>query len=419
MKRLLSLIILIVAAAMAGTVTARTVDEIPNVHIADRTRYVSDPDNVLSPQTVARLDSILGDVWRRTSAEPVVVVVADMSGDDIDSYATEIFDRWSIGKKDKSNGLLVVVSRDDHKAVIRTGYGVEGILPDSRCGRILRDVMFPAFRDDDFDRGITDGVTVIAKVMEHPEAADELMSEYANDAGAGEDKDFFRFYLIMCGVVAAGMLAVLIFTAISMRRRQRYEQYTAVSRLLLPYLVLSFVTLGMGLVPYLLTLLTRRIIRERPCRCPGCGHRMERLDEENDNKYLTPSQDLEERLDSVDYDVWLCPDCGETDILPYVNSHKNYSVCKKCGARAAFLESDRVTQRPTTRHEGAGIRTYHCLNCNQRYTRAYRIPRTEATAAAPIIIGGGSGFGGGGGGGFSGGSFGGGMTGGGGASGGW
>lgn len=146
---------------------------------------------------------------------------------------------------------------------------------------------------------------------------------------------------------------------------------------------------------------------------------MHRVDEVHDNDYLTPSQDMEERINSVDYDVWLCPECNETDIIPYVNSAAGYTTCPNCGARADSMIANRVLRQPTTRHEGQGVRMYRCRNCGFAHETPYAIAKT---VEPPIIIvpGGGGGRGGfGGGGGFSGGSFGGGMTGGGGASGGW
>ncbi len=45
----------LVATVLSGLAGAYKVDEIPNVHVANRTRYVSNPDNVLSPQAVATL----------------------------------------------------------------------------------------------------------------------------------------------------------------------------------------------------------------------------------------------------------------------------------------------------------------------------------------------------------------------------
>lgn len=412
-KSAFTLIFIILAACVS--ISARTPDEVPNVHVADRTRYVSDPDNILDSQSVARIDSLLGDIWSKTTAEPVVVVVNDLSGEDINDYATELFELWGIGKKDMDNGVLMVVSRDDRKAVIRTGYGVESILTDARCGIILRDVMFPAFRQGDYGKGISDGVNVLHSVMTDSDSADQLLSKYANDADANGGEDFFKYYLGIAAAVGIGMLMILAWTFVSTRRKTRFERYRALEKYRVVYLVLVFATIGFGLPALLLLMLAQCYVREQKCKCPNCGTTMNRLDEETDNLYLTPAQDTEERINSVDYDVWLCPNCGETDIIPYTNRTTKYSICTNCGSRAAYLESDRITRQPTSRQQGEGIKTYNCLNCNHRTTKRYKIPATAS--ATPVIISGGRGFGGGGG--FSGGSFGGGMTGGGGASGGW
>lgn len=160
-----------------------------------------------------------------------------------------------------------------------------------------------------------------------------------------------------------------------------------------------------------------RGLRLRHRNCPNCHNKMHRIDEANDNKYLTHQQDIEEQINSVDYDVWLCDHCGETDILPYINNASSYTVCPRCGARACSMRSQRIVIRPTERREGQGVKEYICRSCGNRNEIPYSIPKV---VVPPVVIvgGGGRGFGGGGGG-FSGGSFGGGMTGGGGASGGW
>lgn len=122
-----------------------SIADIPNVHISDSTRYVSDPAGILSPEAVRGLDGKLGNIWRTTSAEPVVVVIDKADTDDLDTYATELFESWGIGKKDKDNGLLILVSRDQRRAVIRTGQGVEGLIPDAVASRIIRNVMATAY----------------------------------------------------------------------------------------------------------------------------------------------------------------------------------------------------------------------------------------------------------------------------------
>lgn len=418
MKRLLLPLLLIIIPFITAAVTP---DQVQNVHVADRTRYVTDQAGVLSPQARQAADSLLADMWRQSSAEPVAVIVPDLSGADIDDYATELFSLWGIGKKDKDNGVLVLISVDDRKAAIRTGYGTEGVLPDVIASRIIRNDMAPNFREGDYDAGVLAALRTIHTSLTDPVAREELMSQYANDADArsngGIDGDsLFHTYLMLCIMIGAVLLLWVLAKSAGTRRQPTAQRFQSLQQLQLPTLVATPLTLGCALPAYLLLILLMRHTRLHKRLCPHCQTRMERVDEVNDNRYLTPSQDAEEQLDSVDYDVWLCPSCGETDIIPYVNPKKNYTVCDHCGARACVCTGQRVLMRPTTLREGQGVTTYRCLNCGNNRQRPFTIPKV---VAPPIIIGGGGGNGFGGGGGFSGGSFGGGMTGGGGASGGW
>ena len=407
-----------VIASAVGT----RVSDVPNVHIADSTRYVSNPDGVLSAEAVARLDEMIGRLWQSTSAEVAVVAIDKMDRDDVDAYATELFEKWGIGKKDNDNGLLLLISRSDRKMTIRTGYGMEGVVPDVLAGRIIRHEMTPRFKEGDFDGGTIAGVESISKLLTDPNYSAELRSKYPNNAlRSSEDEesvaDIVQFILIWACVAAAIALIVLAVTLSSVRKmpvRNRYSRLSAIQP------VLRALTVGgFGLPVIALWIMRKRLKRMRDGAhpCPNCSTQMRKLSEEEDNAYLTPAQDTEERINSVDYDVWVCPNCNETDIIPFDNPSSTFTTCPNCGAKACSLEADRVVAQPTIHAPGRGVKVYNCRNCRQRSQAAYTIPKLPL----PIVITNGRGFGGGGGfgGGFGGGSFGGGHTGGGGASGSW
>ena len=147
---------------------------------------------------------------------------------------------------------------------------------------------------------------------------------------------------------------------------------------------------------------------------------MKRLSEEEDNELLSPSQDFEEKIKTVDYDVWECPKCGTIERFPFKENQSKYTECPKCHTVAMRLVSDVVRVQPTTTREGMGEKIYKCEFCHHRESKPYKIPRksdgTGAALAAGAVLGS---MGRGGGGGSFGGGFGGGMTGGGGASGHW
>lgn len=394
-------------------------EDIPNVHVANRTKYVSNPDNVLSSATVAQLDSTLSNLWKQTSAEAVVVVVENIEGGDIDSFATELFSKWGIGKRDKDNGLLFLVSVNDRRMAIRTGYGMEGIVPDIIAGRIIRNIVTPHFKEGDYDGGVTAAVNEISRLTTTPGATEELLSKYENDGDAADNDsdEFLKIWLSVGSILAIFLFAWFLWILFKTRRRDRYDRYMALREMKVPGLIIGFIGLGIPFISMILVWLTMRYQRHHRRVCPNCHHKMRLLDEQTDNQYLTPAQDLEEKLDSVDYDVWLCDTCGETDILPFVNQQSTYQVCPKCGTKAMSLSSNRIIRKPTEYNEGVGLKDYVCRNCGNHTQTSYTIPKVVVPPVVIIPGGGKGGFGGGGG--FSGGSFGGGMTGGGGASGGW
>lgn len=407
-------ILVVVLAALAPVLLrAVTPEEVENVHLRDSRRFVSDMAGVLSPTALAQADSILGDIRRQTSAEVVMVIVDDLSGEDIDDWSTELFSLWGIGKKDRDNGVLLVTSMADRENVIRTGYGAETVLPDVVCWNIIDKKMKPKFREGDYDSGVIDALQAVRASMTSEEARAELASSQPDSAGSDDSEEFFKGYLIMGGICSMALLLLVIYLWSSTSKLPVAEAYQKWDHWKLPAIMVTVLFIGMPL-PWLIVMLLRmRHIRLRRHPCPNCGTPMHRLDEETDNKYLTPSQDLEEQLKSVDYDVWLCPKCNERDIIPYVNPRSSFRVCPACGTRAEQMVADRVVRQPSEFHEGLAVRDFRCANCGN-----VRSVQTTLPKLPPVIIGGFGGRGGGGGG-FSGGSFGGGMTGGGGGRGGW
>ncbi len=416
MSRIIYLSILLVSIALSGAARSLTPAEVPNVHLQNRTRYVSNPDGILSQAAVDSIDSMFGNVWNETTAEPVAVVISSMDSDyNVDDFATALFDDWKIGKKDKDNGVLILVATDDRRMAIRTGYGVEGILTDGTCGEI-RDAAFVYFREGDYDLGVVTAARLVSEILLRPDAREEIMSKYANDATTDDSASEMLHFMLWAGVVAlVCLLAWIIMITVTTRDKSEQERYRRLFTVKPVSLFLTFVGLGVPLIAFIICTLMMRHIRDHKRRCPNCDSPMRKLDEVHDNDYLTPAQDLEERLNSIDYDVWLCDNCGEKDVTPYVNRQSSYTECPQCGARTMAMTGNRILSQPTATREGRGERIYSCRNCQHRISKPYTI----AKAAAPVVIipGGGRGFGGGGG--FSGGSFGGGMTGGGGASGGW
>ena len=48
---------------------AYSIEEIPNVHLTDKTQYVSNPDGVLRQTTVDSLNRSIAHIWQSSSAK--------------------------------------------------------------------------------------------------------------------------------------------------------------------------------------------------------------------------------------------------------------------------------------------------------------------------------------------------------------
>ncbi|MDE5695346.1 MAG: TPM domain-containing protein, partial [Alistipes sp.] len=201
MKRFLLTVLLAAAAATAGARTWRT-DEVPNVQLADRTRYVSNPDAILSPAAVARIDSLCGALRAQGLAQVAVAALDDIEGGDPFSFAMRLFGGWGVGRRDVDNGLGILLVRDLHEIRFVTGPGLEGVLPDALCKRIQLNFMLPYFREDNYDAGMVAGVAAVA----------ELLSSGELDFGPEPDEDDLPFWqlLLIIGIFA-GILGLLLW----------------------------------------------------------------------------------------------------------------------------------------------------------------------------------------------------------------
>jgi uncharacterized protein len=128
------------------------------------TDYINDFAGVLSPQTIAELDSVCSTVYRRANAQIVVATVKSLGGNDIDDFTARLEEKWKIGRKGSDRGVLILLAVEDRKYRIEVGYGLEGILPDAKAGDIGRQ-MVPALKQGDYDTAVRIATVGVAKVI--------------------------------------------------------------------------------------------------------------------------------------------------------------------------------------------------------------------------------------------------------------
>jgi uncharacterized protein len=158
-----AVLLLLLAACFAVFALAAQAERVED--LPQPTDYVSDFAHVLSPQAVARLDSVCSQLDHSpANAQIAVVTIRTLDGADPAEFTNALEDKWKMGRKGSDRGVLVFLAVDDHKRRIEVGYGLEGILPDGKLGDIGRE-MVPDLRANDFDGAVTLAVGEVAQVI--------------------------------------------------------------------------------------------------------------------------------------------------------------------------------------------------------------------------------------------------------------
>ena len=182
MKRIFTIITLILATCAIVVAKPYRISEVPNVQLADRNCYTSNPDGILSDEAVRAIDTACDSLRTKGVAQIAVVAVRDIASDDVFSFAYDLFSSWGVGLDKSDNGLGIILVLDKREIRFVTGYGLEGILPDAVCKRIQQHYMVGPLGAGDYDKGMVDGVAAVATLL----SSGELPTTSGEEITTGE-----------------------------------------------------------------------------------------------------------------------------------------------------------------------------------------------------------------------------------------
>lgn len=190
--------------ALAFVLIFSAVGEASAVNFPKRLGYVNDYAALISVQDKTALENMLVDYEKQTSNEINVLIVGDFQGLDPFTFSQEVFNAWKLGKAGKNNGILFLIGPkqgfafpERGEAFINVGAGLEGALPDSLTGTILRSEVFPQFKDKNVALGITNGITAIMKAIKGEYTPTPLPADQSNQGNVLFVIGFFAVFIIV------------------------------------------------------------------------------------------------------------------------------------------------------------------------------------------------------------------------------
>lgn len=326
---------------VATAATASIGEELDRIPTPRPDGWITDLTGQIAPKTITTLNALGDSVSGREGPELAVVVIQSTDGRVPRRFATELFNRWGIGRREEDDGVLLLVALRDRKAEIVLGDGVDDPDRVRTSQRIMDETMLPFFRRGDPDQAILQGarrcaVEILGADLDGPDrailplAAPPPLPRAAPARPPGVRGDDFPW---------GGLLG-----------------------------------LGGGLLGLGGTWVgARRYLRFRPRDCPRCKVSMARLGETEDDAHLSRSERAEERIRSADYDVWSCQSCDHVIKLRYGTLFTSYSSCPECKAQTKHSTSRTV--RHATRHRtGLERIDERCEHCSYRHSYDRVIP---------------------------------------------
>ena len=321
--------------------------------------FIADVPRILNAAQRTAVDARIDAVQDSGYADIGIAILPSIGDYQPYEVGVALYRAWGIGRQDSLGSarrdlgvLLLIVPREiapDSSGVcwITTGMGAEGVITDAEGGDICREHIIPRLRERDHAGALFAGI-------------DGIVAQMRQDVGLAQT------------AVPQGSEPA---------RRSRNAFVAALAG-------------GGALVTALLVMLGLWWRRNAPKKCAKCGSRMHRLAEEQDDLSLDAGQRVEERLGSVDYDVWQCA-CGEEMLRPHKAIFSRYHACPACKVRAART-TRRVIVAPTYTSTGRAEDTEHCEHCKRTEVKEMTLPRKTPPAESGSRGGGGRSSGGGG-----------------------
>lgn len=371
-----------------GSITL--IENVPNAREINNT-HITDPHNMLSDFAEDTINKLLDELELTKGYQVAVVCLNSIGDNDPRTWGTDLFNLWGIGSKEKEDGLLMLLIHDIHGIDFITGRGTEGILTDVDCYNIQQEEMVPYFKQNDYATGMIRGTQAVCDFFY---GSPPIYSTQTVDDGYEEDYSyeeyydykpvpfwetaFFKFYATTTIILFAAWFFSFVIAFFIPDLHKRYHILKFFNLLIwpilfpIPFAILFFVN-KMFMTTW------RNTIRFSP----KTGEEMHKLDDHAEDKHLVKGQLSEEKVKSIDYDVWITYRGDDVLILSYKKWFSKYNKCPKCSFKTYFKAYDKTITSATYTSTGTGERCYKCENCGYSKTERYTIPmKTKSSGSS-------------------------------------
>jgi uncharacterized protein len=196
---------------------------------------IYDASDLIPPAQEAAMDARLREFNQRTGNAVIVATVPSLGGENIENYATGLYETWGIGGAERDAGVLLLIAPNERMMRIEVGYGLTPYITDILSGRIIRNEITPRFKAGDMAGGVGAGVDAIVTQLEKsPEDAIAIAEAAAAAQKSGGAKaGSFVGGAIFLALFLLFFVLPIVFAARGGKRHRRSGMGNAVANIIL------------------------------------------------------------------------------------------------------------------------------------------------------------------------------------------
>jgi uncharacterized protein len=204
--------------SLAGLLLLAGIARAQNAELPKPDGWVNDFAGVIDDESKSKINALGQEIKDKTGAELAVVTVKDMGGMPLEDYANRLLRGWGIGDREKNEGALLLLAMAERKVRIETGYGLEGLFNDAKCGDILDEAVLPEIKQGRYGEGLLAGLRAMGEVVARDKGVTldgsgaEPRSLYRSKGGGFSNILLIGFFILLV-ILTRGKILYWIFLA--------------------------------------------------------------------------------------------------------------------------------------------------------------------------------------------------------------
>jgi len=181
------------------------------ITIPELNNSVTDLTETLNDSEISQLKAKLLNFENDSLGQFVILLIPTTGTEIIEEYSIRLAEKWKIGFKDKDNGIIMLIAKNDRKIRIEVGYGLENRITDADTRNIIYEQIIPEFKNGSYYDGINNGISAISDIIKVDKISKSQILLIINKKNNAPEKEINWLIPAIFALIISIMLPAFLF----------------------------------------------------------------------------------------------------------------------------------------------------------------------------------------------------------------